>query len=131
MKSLSLACRTNSFPQANTIFQFISVWSGSSQSYNELQTSGMLVLPSGRLLQMYKNSVKKNPGMNTEVFEMMCNEANRRKLSEIGCRGGIVFDEMAIQEDLQLKEDNGLMQLVGLANMGEQDDYMRTIKKGN
>ena len=109
----------------------LSAWYRSSQSYKELQTSGMLVLSSERLLQMYKNSVKKNPGINTEVFEMMHNETNRRKLSEIGCRGGIVFDEMAIQEDLPLKEDNGLMQLIGLANMGEQDDYMRTIKKGN
>ena len=107
------------------------VWSRSPQAYKELQTSGMLVLPSGRLLQMYKNSVKQNPGMNAEVFEMMRDEANRRKLSEIGYRGGIMFDEMAIQEDLQLKEDNGLMQLVGLVDMGEQDDYMRTIKKGN
>ena len=101
---------------------FLSVWSRSPQAYKELQTSGMLVLPSRKLLQMYKNSVKQNPGMNTEVFEMMRDEANRRKLSEIDYRGGIMFDEMVIQEALQLREDNGLMQLVGLVDMGEQDD---------
>ena len=79
------------------------VWNRSPQAYKDLQTSGMLVLPSGRLLQLYKNSIKQSPGMNKEVFELMRNEATKWKISSGGYRGGIMLDEMAIQEDLQLK----------------------------
>ena len=38
-----------------------------------------------------------------------------------------MFDEIAIQEDLQLKQENGLMKLVGLVDMGEEDACMRTL----
>ena len=41
-----------------------------------------------------------------------------------------MLDEMSIQEDLQLKEENGLMKLVGLVDLGEEDSSMRTIRKG-
>ena len=99
----------------------LSVWNRSPQAHKDLQTSGMLVLPSGRLLQLYKNSIKQSPGMNKEVFELMRNEAIKWKIS----LGG-----MAIQEDLQLKQENGLMKLVGLVDMGEEDACMRTLHKG-
>ena len=61
----------------------------------------MLVLPSGRSLQMYKNCIK-NPGMNHEVFHLMRKEALKWKIPASAYRGGIMLDEMSIQEDLQL-----------------------------
>ena len=53
----------------------LSIWSKSPQAYKELRSGGILVLPSGRLLQYYKNSVKQEPGLNKEVFELMRDEA--------------------------------------------------------
>ena len=108
----------------------MSIWSKSPQAYKELRSSGILVLPSGRLLQYYKNSVKQEPGLNKEVFELMRDEAAKRNVHESGRIGGIMLDEMAIQEDLQLKYQNGIMKLVGLIDMGEEDSNMRVLQTG-
>ena len=67
--------------------------------------------------------------MNKEVFELMRNEATKWKISSGRYRGDIMLDEMAIQEDLQLKQENGLMKLVGLVDMGEEDACMITLRK--
>ena len=57
----------------------------------------MLRLPSGRLLQYYKNSVPQKSGLNDEVLQWMEQEAKKLDLSEFGKCGGIVLDEMSIQ----------------------------------
>ena len=57
----------------------------------------MLVLPSGRLLQMYKNSCAQNPGLNESVGQWMAMEALKTKLGPEGREGGVILDEMAIQ----------------------------------
>ena len=75
----------------------MSIWNLSPQAYNELKSSGMMVLPSSRLLQMYKNSVKQERGLNQEVFKLMRQETNKRKIGLMGCTGGIMSDEMLIQ----------------------------------
>ena len=61
----------------------------------------MLLLPSGRQLQKYKNSISQNPGINTEVFQLMKQEVEKRKIPEEALRGGVMFDEMPIQDDIQ------------------------------
>ena len=109
----------------------LSVWNRSPQAYRELCASGMLALPSGRLLRYYKNSIKQNAGLNKEVFELMRNEATKWKVPKCGYRGGIILDEMSIQEDIQLKQENGLMKLVGFTDIGEEDNAMRALKTGN
>ena len=68
--------------------------------------------------------------MNHEVFDLMRKEALKWKIPESGYRSGIKLDEMSIQEDLQRKGENGLMKLVGLVDLGEEDSCMRTIRKG-
>ena len=108
----------------------LSIWNRSPIAYHELRSSGMLVLPSGTLLQMYKNSVKQEPGFNKEVFELMRDEANKRNVGAEGRFGGIMLDEMAIQEDVQLKQENGVMRLVGVVDTGDEDSYMRAIQSG-
>lgn len=65
--------------------------------YEELRQSGVLVLPSGRLLSLYKNSVKQKPGLNEEVLDWMIKEADKLKLDSFGKEGGLILDEMAIQ----------------------------------
>ena len=75
----------------------LSIWNRSPEAYKDLRASGMLVLPSGRLLQMYKNSCAQNPGLNEAVGQWMAMEASKRKLGPEGREGGIILDEMAIQ----------------------------------
>ncbi len=108
----------------------MSVWNRSPQAYRELTSRGMLALPSGRLLCYYKNSIQQNAGLNKEVFELMRDEAKKWKIPKCGYRGGIVLDEMSIQEDIQMKQENGSMKLVGFTDIGEEDDAMRALKTG-
>ena len=61
----------------------------------------------------------------------MRNEATKWKVPKCGYRGGIMLDEMSIQEDIQLKQENGLMKLVGFTDIGEEDNAMRALKTGN
>jgi len=65
-----------------------------------MATSGMLRLPSGRLLQYFQNSFPQNSGLNNEVLQWMEQEAKKLKLSEFGRCGGIILDEMSIQVTL-------------------------------
>lgn len=57
----------------------------------------MLRLPSGRLLQYYKNAVPQHEGFNEEVLQWMEQEASKIQLSEHGKCGGIILDEISIQ----------------------------------
>lgn len=57
----------------------------------------MLRLPSGRLLQYYKNSCRQSHGLNPDSIEWMRIEADRLNLSGNAMVGGIVLDEMSIQ----------------------------------
>ena len=61
-----------------------------------MATSGMLRLPSGRLLYYYNNSVPQNRGLNEEVLQWMEQQAKKLKLSEFGRCGEIILDEMSI-----------------------------------
>ncbi len=81
----------------------LSLWIKSPKVYEELRHSGVLVLPSGRLLSLYKNSVKQRPGLNEEVLEWMLVEANKLGLDSFGREGGLILDEMAIQVCLYQK----------------------------
>ena len=49
----------------------------------------MLVLPSGRLLKMYKNSCMQNPGLNESVVQWMEQEASKKKIGAEGRGGGV------------------------------------------
>lgn len=59
-------------------------------------------MPSKRLLQYYKNSVDQAPGINIKQLEWMEKEAISKNVSEFGKRGGLVLDEMTIQDDIQV-----------------------------
>jgi hypothetical protein len=59
----------------------------------------MLLLPSTKLLVLYKNCVRHRVGFQDEVFEWMHNEATKLKIPKEGCIEGIVLDEMSVQED--------------------------------
>ena len=61
----------------------------------------------------------------------MRQEAEKRSVPPQGLRGGIMFDEMSIQEDIQMKQQDGKMKLVGMVDMGEEDSYLRMLQNGN
>ena len=63
----------------------------------ELQKSNVLLLPSGRTLQVYKNSCTQDPGLNNDVQKLMILEAERLGLSDQDKMGIIALDEMSIQ----------------------------------
>ena len=108
----------------------LSIWCKSPQAYKEIQSSGMILLPSGCQLQKYKNSITQNAGLNKEVFQLMKEEAKKRNIPDLGYRGGIMFDEMAIQDDIQMKLCDGQMKLVGMVDLGDEDAYLRKLQSG-
>ena len=60
----------------------LSIWNRSPDAYSELSQSGMIKLPSGRLLQYYKNAVPQHEGFNEDVLHWMEQEATNMKLSK-------------------------------------------------
>ena len=85
----------------NSCFRIIEVclrlWHRSKQGYEELRNSGLVKLPSGRTLQLRKNSVKQKPGLNHQVLDAMQQAAAKQTLPVTGYHGFVVFDEMSIQ----------------------------------
>jgi hypothetical protein len=68
-----------------------------------LKKSGLLVLPSKRLLQYYKNSIKQTTCFNEDNLKWRAKEANNKQVSDFGKHGGLVMDEMSIQDDLVIQ----------------------------
>lgn len=81
---------------------FDSIHSRSPAAYQDLRQSGMLQLPSQRLLRYYKNMVDQKPGIVEDNLLWMSKEATRLQVPDVGMREGILLDEMQIQEDLQV-----------------------------
>lgn len=97
----------------------LALYCRSPQAYQDVSQSGMLLLPSKRLLQYYKNSVSQHPGINVTNFEWMKKESDRKGISDFGKKGGLLLDEMSIQEDLQIVRKGDAWHIVGAVDMGE------------
>ena len=54
-------------------------------------------LPTPRTLVKYKNKVAQDIGINNEILQWMRDEATKKSLPPNGWKGGLLFDEMAIQ----------------------------------
>ena len=74
----------------------LSIWCRSPKAYEELQKSGMLKLPSGRLLQYHRNVTTQEPGCNEDVLQWVVREAEKKNIGTVGKTGGVILDEMAI-----------------------------------
>ena len=79
------------------IQQWLTVYTKSPNAYVQLQTSGVLLMPSTRLLSLYKNAIQQGPGIHQNMIQWMVKEAVRANLPPHGFEGGLLFDEMAIQ----------------------------------
>lgn len=75
----------------------MSIWNRSPDAYAQLKESGVMKLPSGRLLSLYKNSITQKPGIQEEVLDWLVDEVKRSGLDDYGKAGGLILDEMSIQ----------------------------------
>ena len=101
----------------------------SPQAYNDLKKSGFLELPSKRLLQYYKNSVKQTPGFNKGNLTWMMKEMEKQNVSEFGRHGGIIIDEMSIQDDLIITKSGDSWNIVGFVDMDRVNNNIDIISK--
>lgn len=108
----------------------LSMFVRSPKLYKELKDSGTLILPSGRQLQRYKNYIPQKAGLNVEVFKWMHLAAVEAKVPDHGRAGGLIHDEMKIQDDLVLSMRNGTPKLVGWIDTGEEAQNLRILKEG-
>lgn len=77
----------------------LTLWNRSPQGYSSLKESNMLFLPSESLLQKYKKCFDQTPGLNDKMLTWMLKEAHQHQCD---VNGGIILDEMRVQEDLKL-----------------------------
>ena len=109
-----------------TVRLAMNVWTASPKAYQDL--SEKFPLPSVRLLQYYKNIIHQRPGFIPEVFQWAHQTAEAKKIPLSGRRGGIVFDEMSLQEDLQLDTTGGSPKLVGCVELTPECSAMETVR---
>ena len=113
-----------------TIRICLSLWLRNPKAYQDLIDSGMLILPSRSTLKLYKNDVYQHAGFNMEVFDWMRLEANNQSLPPHGYHGGLILDEMAIEEDLQMVRNGKFTKLIGFADCGVESSLMKTVRSG-
>lgn len=89
-----------------------------------------LQLPSESLVSLYKNAVRQGPGILPDMMTWMKNEAKRQNVPAEGYFGGVILDEMALQEDLQIVNTANGTQMVGLSDSGEDVKYMKMLNTG-
>lgn len=87
-------------------------------------------MPSASTLILYKNQLKQNPGLDEELFEWMFNEANFLELPTEARQGGIIFDEMAIQTDIQIEKNGDIVELIGFTDKGKEGDICGVLRSG-
>ena len=102
----------------------------SPNGYKSLQGCNMFILPSISLLILYKNSITHRIGFHRDIFQWMLKEATRLNVPPSGLVGGVIIDEMSIQEDLQIVKKGTDVQLVGFADTGEEGEILHILKSG-
>ena len=102
----------------------LSLWNTSPGGYSTLRNSGMIYLPSESLLRRYKNCIQQKPGINADMFKWLYTEANRLKCEK---NGGLIIDEMSVQEDLQIGFRDGKVTVDGFVHMGQMSEDMNIL----
>jgi hypothetical protein len=57
----------------------------------------------------------------------MLNEAKNRNLSPEGYEGGLLIDEMTIQQDIQFSKKGGTLKLIGFKDFTEESKHMNIL----
>ncbi|CAG2207258.1 unnamed protein product [Mytilus edulis] len=99
-------------------------------AYRDMTLNKWLHLPSEQMLKIYKNAVRQGPGIIPEMMLWMANEGKRQIKLDEGYYGGLILDEMAIQEDLQLVNTKECSALFGLSDSGNDVQMMTALNEG-
>lgn len=120
--------------EACVISECLNLDTRTPQGYILLRNSGMVILPSPQLLILYKNSVDQHPGFHPEIFNWMYVEADRLHIPQThttkGRIGGIILDEMSIQQSIDIVRSGDNLELEGFTDMGDEANSIKTIKEG-
>ena len=114
----------------SVITMCLNMWLRSPQSYQDLKNSNMLILPSGRMLQRYKNKIPQVAGINDAMFEWMYEAAKDGKLAPEAYSGGLLHDEMKIQEELVFQNRDDHPRLIGFIEAGDEARDVRILQDG-
>lgn len=114
----------------NIIRICLTMWCRSPKCYKDLRDSGFMLLPSQRILQIYKNKIHQKPGINKELIQWMKNEALCRNLPPDGYEGGLMLDEMSIQSDLEFSSKDANIHLWGFKEVTDESKFIDSILSG-
>ena len=76
---------------------WLGVWAKSPKAYSQMRQSGVLLMPSEKVLMLYKNSINQKPGVSEKMLDWMVHEAVLRQVPSHGYHGGLMCDEVSIQ----------------------------------
>ena len=102
----------------------LTFWNRSPKAYASLKNSGMIFLPSENLLQRYKNCFEQVPGLNDNMFVWMFKESERLNTEK---HGGLILDEMSVQEDLKMGFFENQNKIDGLTDMGKMPENLHLL----
>ncbi len=94
----------------------LSLHSKSPSAYRELASSGVLVLPSERVLRDYRNYFKPKPGFNVENIDRLKDITTQ--LFDVQRYVALSFDEMKIQSNLVFDKHSN--ELIGFVDLGDE-----------
>ena len=103
----------------------LSLHSKSPSAYRELATSGVLILPSERVLQDYRNYFKPKPGFNEDNITRL--KDMTIQLFDVQRYVVISFDEMKIQSDLVFDKHSN--ELIGFVDLGDEVSNVAAFDK--
>ena len=95
----------------------LSLHSKSPSAYRELASSGVLVLPSERILRDYRNFFKPKPGFNEANVSQLKEQTSQ--LFDVQRYVILSFDEMKIQSSLVFDKHSN--ELIGFVDLGDDD----------
>lgn len=80
------------------------------------------------MLRRYKNSVYQEAGINSDILDWMANEATMKGIPPEGYQGGLIIDEMSIQQDLQFRKRKHNIELIGFTECSPESIIFEQIK---
>ena len=114
----------------DVICMALTLFNRNPSAYRDIKQNGWLRLPSESILSLYKNAVQQKPGIIPDMMQWMRQEATNQKLPTEGLYGGIILDEMAIQQDLQIVREGKGSTFVGLVDNEPESMMMHAANNG-
>lgn len=108
----------------------LTLYNRNPSAYKDLVKNEWLKLPSESLLHLYKSAIKQKPGIIPEMMSWMQQEATRLLIPKEGYYGGILLDEMSLQEDIQIVRDGKDSYLSGVVENEPDVMLMHVINEG-